>query len=85
MKKKFLIFFAFLVIIVLIVAQFKEARPTVTAIKSVFIQPNWIDKEGDSIVTRVKVLEGYQRVSYPKGSFQEFIQKYLISEKRYFK
>lgn len=77
MKKKLFIFGIFLVAIVLVL-QMKPVRPYVSAIKTAFVQPDLIHKKGDSIATRVKVPKGYTRVQYPKGTFQEFIQKYPL-------
>jgi hypothetical protein len=80
MKKKLFISIGILVVVLLIISQFQPARPVVTAIKTVFIQPNLVNEQGDSIASRVKVLEGYHRVKYPKGSFQEFIQNYPLKK-----
>lgn len=78
MKKRSILLLSLFIIAVLIALQFKEARPVVTAVKTVFYQPDLINKEGKTVVSRVKIPEGFTRVSYPKGSFQEFIQKYPL-------
>lgn len=79
MKKKLLIF---IVLIAAIVAasQIKEARPTVTAIKVAFSEPDLIDKNGNTVATRVKVPKGFERVVHKKGTFQEFIQNYPLKK-----
>lgn len=77
MKKKIVVFSAILVVFIA-VFQIKEVRPTVTAIKTIFVKPNLINKEGDSISARVKTLNGFKRVVYPKGTFQEYIQNYPL-------
>lgn len=79
MKKKLLIFIVFIVA-VLIVSQIKEARPTVTAIKTVFSEPNLINKSGNTITTRVKVPKGFERVVYKEGTFQHYIQNYPLKK-----
>ena len=77
MKKKLFIF-GILVIAIVLVFQIKPVRPFISVIKTAFVQPDLINKKGDSIVTRVKVPKGYTRVHYPKGTFQEFIQNYSL-------
>ncbi|MBR9916077.1 MAG: DUF4846 domain-containing protein, partial [Algicola sp.] len=37
-----------------------------------------INKENLTIFTRVNVPEGYSRVTYPKGSFQEYLRHYSL-------
>ena len=78
MKKKLLILSAIIVVAIVVFTQVKQARPTVTAIKSVFITPSLIDKKGKTIKARVKVPKNYERITYEQGSFQEFIQNYPL-------
>ena len=78
MKNKLLLFS--IVIIALNRLTTKETRPAVIALKTVFIEPDLINKKGDSVSTRVKTPKGYTRVVYPKGSFQEFIQNYPLKK-----
>lgn len=40
----------------------------------------YINKEGNTIATRVKVPEGFKRVSYTKGSFQSYLRNYKLKE-----
>ncbi|MEQ6123632.1 DUF4846 domain-containing protein [Pseudotenacibaculum sp. MALMAid0570] len=77
MKKK-LLFLSVILVAIIVISQVKEVRPTVTAIKTVFVQPNLINKKGDSVSARVKTPKGFSKVYYPKGSFQEFIQSYPL-------
>lgn len=78
MKKKLLILSVIIVVAIVAFTQVKQARPTVTAIKSVFITPSLIDKKGKTIKARVKVPKNYERITYKQGSFQEFIQNYPL-------
>lgn len=39
-------------------------------VKNIVSVPDYIDEEGDSISTRVKLPEGYKRKVYPDGSFR---------------
>ncbi len=41
-------------------------------------KPSLINEEGDSIVTRVLLPEGYTRVTYPNGSFEEYLRNYQL-------
>ncbi len=41
-------------------------------------KPNYISEDGDSISTRVLVPNGYKRVKYNKGSFQEYLRHYKL-------
>ncbi len=80
MKKKFIISVLLIVVFVVGVSQLKGARPTITAIKTVFTKPSLIDKKGTTVKTRVKVPEGYKRVQHKEGSFQDFIQNYPLKK-----
>ncbi len=77
MKKK-LIILAVLAIVIISAFQIKAVRPAITAVKTVFVEPDLINKKGDSVSARVKTPKGYTRVQYPKGTFQEFIQNYPL-------
>ena len=77
MKRK-LVIFSIIIIGIIIIFRFKKARPVVTSVKAAFVKPHLIDKKGNTIATRVKTSEGFQRVIYPKGSFEEFIQTYPL-------
>ena len=79
MKKK-LSLLLLLIVVIVGLSQMKQARPTVTAIKTAFIAPSLIDKKGNTVSSRVKVPKGFTRVVYPKGSFQEFIQNYPLKK-----
>ena len=79
MKKKLLIF-SVIIVVLIVVSQLKETRPVVTAMKTVFIQPDLINKKGNTILTRVTTPKGYERVTYPQGTFQHFIQNYRLKD-----
>ncbi len=40
----------------------------------------YINKQGKTIKERVRLPEGYKRVTYPKGSFQEYLRHYNLKE-----
>ncbi|MDY8138795.1 DUF4846 domain-containing protein [Aquimarina sp. 2201CG5-10] len=45
---------------------------------TIISSPDYINKEGDSISTRIIVPEGYKRVVYPSDSFQEYLRQYKL-------
>ncbi|MBL4605857.1 MAG: DUF4846 domain-containing protein [Flavobacteriaceae bacterium] len=67
-----------ILIVIVAVSQIKKAGPAITAIKTVFVQPNLINKEGVTVKTRIKLPEGFERVQHTKGTFQDFIQNYPL-------
>jgi len=76
MKKPLLI----LLIIALVVLAF-QLRPVEKAIDKVVAiveTPSLINKDSLTIRSRVNVPEGYKRVSYPKGSFEDYLRNYKL-------
>ncbi|CAL2075619.1 DUF4846 domain-containing protein [Tenacibaculum sp. 190524A05c] len=49
-------------------------------VQNTISKPNYINKKGDSILTRVTIPEGYKRVPYAKGSFQEYLRNYKLKK-----
>lgn len=83
MKRTFIIIASLLFIFFLIRTHSKGKQFTnhvKGVIHKTFSSPNYINKNGDSIVTRVKLPEGFQRVSYPKYSFQEYLRNYPLKK-----
>jgi hypothetical protein len=79
MRKKLLIVLGLLSIGVFVFIYFnKKAKVYVHVITSTFIDPDYVNKEGNTIKERVVVPDGYTRVAYPAGSFQAFIQQYPL-------
>lgn len=73
--KKFLLT-SFLVIVVCIIAyQFKPVKLIATAI---VVKTKLIKEEGKTISTRVLLPDGFKRVEYSKGSFQEYLRNYKL-------
>lgn len=80
MKKALFILIIFLGFI-LVGSYFLAPKKTNTlknTIATVFASPNYINKEGKTIIDRVKIPEGFSRVNYAEGSFQSFIQKFPL-------
>ena len=49
-------------------------------VKNTISKPSYINKSGDSISTRVRVPEGFKRVTYPQGSFEEYLRNYKLKK-----
>ncbi len=47
-------------------------------VASIITAPDYINTNGDSIMTRVVVPKGYKRVPYSVGSFQEYLRNYKL-------
>ena len=56
----------------------KQTKQVVNLAKIALIQPNYINKEGKTVINRVKLPEGYTRKTYAKNSFQYYIQNYSL-------
>lgn len=79
MRKRFLFILVLVVIGLFAFVKFnKKANVYAHTLTSVFIEPTYINKEGNTIQERVVVPEGYTRMLYPKGSFESFIQNYPL-------
>jgi len=79
MRKKLLIILLLFSVGLFAFVQFnKKAKVYANTITSVFAEPNYINKEGNTVQDRVLVPEGYTRTEYPVGSFQRFIQNYPL-------
>lgn len=74
MKKLLLTSFLVLIICV-IVYQFKPVKHIANAIVT---EQKLINEEGKTVSSRVLLPEGYKRVVYSKGSFQEYLQNYKL-------
>lgn len=77
--KKRLIYFTLLLSIAVIAYQFKPVKQQVKAtVQATISKTNLINKDGATIKNRVKIPEGYKRVVYPQGSFQEYLRNYKL-------
>ncbi len=49
-------------------------------VNAAITKPKLIDEKGNTVASRVKLPEGFQRVKYPVGSFQEYLRNYKLKE-----
>ncbi len=77
MKKRFSIVII-LGIIGLVAFQFTPIKLGINAVVTSLKPPRFINTQGTTIATRVTVPEGYTRVTYPKGSFQDYLRHYKL-------
>ncbi|WP_111682074.1 DUF4846 domain-containing protein [Winogradskyella tangerina] len=75
---KRLLLIVVIVAIVLLAFQLKPVEKTVNKVIAYVETPSLINKDSLTIRTRVKVPEGYTRVAYPKGSFEEYLRNYKL-------
>ncbi len=73
MKK--LLFLVILSVFVFVAFQFK---PVEQVAKAIITKPSYINKDGLSVKSRVKLPEGFTREVYTEGSFQEYIRNYKL-------
>lgn len=76
--KKILSFIILLCTLSLIAYQFKPVKLGVNAVATTIKPTDFINEEGTTIATRVKVPEGYKRAAYPDGSFQDYLRHYKL-------
>ncbi|MEY8847831.1 DUF4846 domain-containing protein [Psychroserpens sp. XS_ASV72] len=76
--RKRLIFILVLAVITVVVYQFKPVKRAANTVLASVKTPSLIYKDSVTIASRVKVPDGYKRVTYPKGSFQEYLRNYKL-------
>ena len=75
MMKKWIVIIIIIFALIFIGLQFKPIEQVAKAMVS---KPDYVNKNGLTIKDRAKIPEGYERVIYQKGSFQEYIQNYKL-------
>ncbi|AEH00356.1 DUF4846 domain-containing protein [Lacinutrix sp. 5H-3-7-4] len=77
--KKYLFAIILVLVFILLGFYFKPVKQTVTYIsKSIVSHADLINKDSLTIKSRVKLPNGYKRILYKKGSFQEYLQNYNL-------
>lgn len=67
-----------LVLLVVIFIQFKPAENANNTIAAVLEAPDLINKDSLTIKSRVNIPNGYKRIAYSKGSFQDYLRNYKL-------
>ena len=76
--KKALLVLLLIISVVVLAYQFKPVKQVVSVVESTIRTPSLINKDSLTIKSRVNVPEGYKRINYPKGSFQECLRNYKL-------
>ncbi|MEM5564056.1 DUF4846 domain-containing protein [Psychroserpens sp. AS72] len=64
--------------LVVLVFQFKPVKKAVNSVKASIETPNLINKDSVTIASRVNIPEGYKRVIYEKGSYEDYLRNYKL-------
>ena len=67
-----------LVLLVVIFLQFKPDEKAIKTIAAVIETPSLINKDSLTIKSRTNTPNGYKRVAYTKGSFQDYLRNYKL-------
>ncbi|MBW1294271.1 DUF4846 domain-containing protein [Aquimarina litoralis] len=82
--KKYVVIALVITVLIVISRTTKKGRHLTNHIKgtitNIIAARDYINKEGDSISTRVALPEGYKRKEYARGSFQEYLRNYQLKE-----
>ncbi|PRX57964.1 uncharacterized protein DUF4846 [Flagellimonas meridianipacifica] len=73
--KKLLLIVLGISLLCLVVYKVKPVKHTVTALVT---EPKFINEDSLTIVSRVNVPVGYERIEYPDGSFEEYLRNYKL-------
>ena len=77
MKKSLLIVLSILAVVIL-AFQLKPVKKVADKVTAIIETPSLINKDSLTIATRVNVPDGYKRVNYTKGSFQDYLRNYKL-------
>ncbi|MDO5989093.1 DUF4846 domain-containing protein [Flavivirga amylovorans] len=77
--KRLLVFVLILAVISVVIIQLKPVEnSTKNFVAKLEISPGLLNKDSLTIKSRVNTPNGYKRVSYPKGSFQDYLRNYKL-------
>ena len=77
MKKVFLLLLLLITVLVL-AFKIKPTENVVDTVAAILETPSLINKDSLTIKSRVNVPVGYKRVTYPKGSFENYLRNYKL-------
>ena len=76
--KKLLLTIGVLTGLIVLAFQLKPVKKVAHLVNASIETPNLINKDSLTIKTRVNCLEGYKRVTYAKGSFEDYLRNYKL-------
>ena len=76
--KKVLYILLIAVIVIVLAFQPKPVKKAFDIVEVIIETPSLINKDSLTIQTRVKVPQGYKRVNYAKGSFEDYLRNYKL-------
>lgn len=76
--KRVLLTLLLLVAIVFLAFQLKPVKKAVSTVVAIIETPSLINKDSLTIESRVNIPEGYKRVDYIKGSFEDYLRNYKL-------
>ncbi|WP_298902291.1 DUF4846 domain-containing protein [uncultured Psychroserpens sp.] len=76
--KKLLLTIGIIICLILLAFQLKPVKRVVHTVKASLETPSLINKDSLTIKSRVNCPEGYKRVAYAKGSFEEYLRHYKL-------
>ncbi|WP_283636046.1 DUF4846 domain-containing protein [Aquaticitalea lipolytica] len=76
--KKLILILSLLSVFVIVAYQFKPVKQATNMIVGSIEKTNHINEDSLTIKSRVNIPEGYKRVDYPKGSFEEYLRNYKL-------
>ncbi len=76
--KRFLLILSALALVAIIAYQFRPVKQITKLAVASSTPSTLINKDGNTIVKRVKVPEGYKRANHTSGSFQEYLRNYTL-------
>jgi len=76
--KKAILIIIILVALCLFAFQLQPVEKVVSIVKASIETPSLINKDSLTIASRVNSPEGYKRVSYAKGSFEDYLRNYKL-------
>lgn len=77
MKKRLLVFIIVVIVIVAAV-QFQSVERAINLAVNSTKTSSLINKDSSTIATRVNIPDGFKRVKYAKGSFQDYLRNYSL-------
>ncbi len=58
--------------------QFKPVKRVASIVEASISTPSLINKDSSTIASRVNIPQGYKRVSYAKGSYEDYLRNYKL-------